>query len=379
MREHAARSAFPGPSSHLGMVLDLVGIKLDKQARVDTYERAIRDARDPLVVTDQTWTARIQWLSDQVAQGDAKGRTYIPAVGGALLAKSVDPDVDLLTQRLEGGPRGYYLRGVVEQMQKQARNIVHLGTPSANPMNNAPFLRGPARVDRLPVASYLEHIYETYLDWMREANSYSRTSAYDALVAFVAVRMAAQRTEDTALATGTRMQAAASTSDLLGAVQLWATEDPEEGARGQALVAAALSLTWGTGVEVVPKHHPAPFDVRLPPTLACEVKQRAVQDSDVLELARRAASAGYDVALYAALSLNQRPLAVDRLRRDALDQHGVLLDIVYDSHDLVAKVGVYGGVRVARVAAQLGQRIADFSPRAGVSTPGLQRLVDLLS
>ena len=201
----------------------------------------------------------------------------------------MDAQADLLTQREEGGPKGYYLRGVAEQMQVQGRGIVHLGTSSANPMNNAPFLRGNARVDRLTVAGYLKHVYDTYLDWLREADKYTAAQAYEALVAFVFVRMDVQQQEALANATGTRMSAAASLSDLLEALQLWMTEDPEEGARGQALVAATLSLVWDD-IEVVPKHHPAPFDVRRPERLACEVKQKAVLEADVLELARRAAS-----------------------------------------------------------------------------------------
>ena len=173
-----------------------MGIKLDRQARTDTYERAIRDARDPSTSIDATWAGRVRWLSEQAAAGDAKGRTYIPALGGALLAKAVDARVDLLTQSTDGGPRGFYLRGVAEQMQKQGRGIVHLGTPSANPMNNAPFLRGNPRVDRLTVAGYLRHVYDTYLDWLREADSYTAEQSYSALVAFVHVRMKVQQDDD---------------------------------------------------------------------------------------------------------------------------------------------------------------------------------------
>ena len=355
-----------------------MGIQLDRQACVDAYERAIRDARNPRTKIDQTWAGRVRWLSEQVAGGDAKGKTYIPAVGGALLAKAVDPRIDTLTQRTEGGPRGYYLRGVAERMQEQGRGIVHLGTGSPYPMNNAPFLRGPARVDRLTIAGYLKHVYDTYLDWMREADGYDADRAYAALVAFVKVRMQVQRDEEAATAAGARMTAARSVSDLLSALQLWLTEDPEEGARGQALVAAVISLVWGKEVEVVPKHHPAPFDVRRSGVLACEVKQRTIAEADVLELARRAAAADFDLALYAALDIHQPPLAVDRLRRDAVDQHGVLLDVVSDTHELVAHAAVHGGLTAGDVTAGLPRALADYCPWADVSAGGLKRLEDLL-
>lgn len=355
-----------------------MGIKLDKAAVAATYERAIADARHPRTSIDETWAGRIRWLSEQIA-GDAKGRTYIAAIGGALLAKATDDRVDTLTQREQAGPRGYYLRGVAEAMQKQGRGRVHLGTASANPMNNSPFYRGDDRIERIQVAGYLKHVFDTYRDWLREADGYAQPRAYAALVAFVKVRMAAQQAEDAALAAGQQMTAAASAADLLEVVQLWMTEDPEEGGRGQAVATAALRLVWPGEVEVVPKNHPAPFDVRRTMTLACEVKQKVVGEDDVLELARRAGAAEYTLGLYAAFAIGQPPLAGDRLRRHALEQHGVLLDVVYDAHELLAHVAVYGGVDATVISAQLGQEIADACHQAGVSTTGLQRLANLLA
>ena len=64
-------------------------------------------------------------------------------------------------------------------------------------------------------------------------------------------------------------------------------------------------------VKVVPKHHPAPFDVMRTPgpgvvTMACESKQQTVTEHDVMELARRATENGVCIALYAALGVSSR-------------------------------------------------------------------------
>jgi hypothetical protein len=355
-------------------------VSLARSDLEDVLERAVRDARAPKASLDRRWTARIGWLSREVAGGDAKGKTYIAATGAALLAKATNDTVDTLTQSGKGGPRGYGLRGVAELMQTRVRGTVHLGTLSKWPMNNAPFLRGPARIDRFTIAGYLQHVYDEYLSWMQELDGYSSEQAYQALVAFLAVRIKAQREENAALAAGTRMTAARSIVDLLDGVQLWLTEDPEEGARGQALLAAVLDLVWDD-VELVPKHHPAPFDVRRggsPSPLVCESKQQRVTAAEALDLARRAAEHDSDLALYAALAQDQPPLAAERLRAQALDHHGVLFDVVHDTRELVTRIAVHGGVPAAEVAAGLPQSLADRCPAAGVSNGGLRRLQGLL-
>jgi hypothetical protein len=235
-------------------------VSLARSELEDVLERAIRDARAPSTRLDRRWTDRVAWLSREVAGGDAKGKTYIAATGAALLAKATNDAVDTLTQSRKGEPRGYGLRGVAEP-DAESGGTVHLGTLSKRPMNNAPFLRGPARIDRFTIAGYLQHVCAEYLSWMQELDGYNSAQAYTAPVAFLAGRIKAQRDEDSALATGPRMTAERSIADMLDAVQLWLTEDPEEGARGQALLAGALDLVWDD-IELVPKHHPAPFDVR---------------------------------------------------------------------------------------------------------------------
>ncbi len=357
-----------------------MGISLPKPALEAVLDSAMRDARTPNVSVDARWTARAEWLSSEVAGGDAKGKTYVAATAAALLAKATNDRVDTLAQSTRGGPRGYSLRSVAELMQQQVRGQAHLGTLSRWPMNNAPFLRGPARIERFVVAGFTKHVYDEYVGWMGELDGYTSTPAYDALVAFLRVRVAVQVAERAAAAAAPRMAAARSTADLLDVVEQWITEDPEDGARGQAAVAAALDLIWDD-VEVVPKHHPAPFDVRragAPPPLVAECKQQTIGVTDVLELARRAGEHDVDVALYAALARDQTPLPADRLRLEALARHGVLLDVVHDAHELLARIGVYSAVSAAAVAERLPDRLARRCPDADVSAGGLRRLQQLL-
>lgn len=358
-----------------------MGIKLDSRAQEAVIERALRDARDPSRAIDEAWAGRVRWLTVEVDSGDSKGSTYIAALGAAMLAKAVDPRVDTLTHRPEAGPRGYSMRPVAERLQKLVRGKVDLGTDSAYPVNNAPFYKGHPQIDRFVVAARLQHTFTEYLDWLRRLDALDAVEAYEAFVAFMRVRMQVQQAEDKARAEGTRMLAASSAAELLEVVQQWLTEDPERGARAQAVAAAVLDLVW-TDVEVVPKHNPAPFDVKrteTPPPLVCECKQLPVTEAEVLGLAKRASEHDAELALYVAFAVDQAPLPVARIRIEALRTYGTLLDVAHDVYELVVSVCVHGGIHAAEVAQDLPQALADRCAGAGVTKQGLKRLKDLLA
>lgn len=328
----------------------------------------------------ELWVDRVECLGEQVEQGH--GKTYVAALGAALLAKATDPRVDSLTQAADAGPTGYSLRQVAELLQSRVRGRVHLGTLSKNPVNNSPFLRGPSRIDRFDkIASSARPVYEAFVRWLGELNAYDQSKAHDALVAFVRVRGDAQRAEDAASASRPHLGAAASLEDLLEALHLFVTEDPEGGSRGQAIVAAVLACAFDD-VEVVPSNHPAPFDVKRagdPPPLVCEVKQLPIESEDVSELARRAVARSAQRAIYAALHPAQPPLPVDRLCADALVEHGVLLDVCYDVRQLAARIGVYSDADVETIRNDLPEHAAALCGPAGVTSRGQDRLNALLS
>ncbi len=376
-------SALPGsgwPGDAVAAVLSpsLVAIRLDKGDLERELDRALRDAlgKGP---TPPLWIQRVEWLG-QFAE-DAAGKTYVAALGAALLAKATDQRVDSLTQSAKAGPTGYSLRSVAEFLQEKVRGRVHLGTLSKWPLNNSPFLRGPHRIDHFTaVSGHTRQAYDEFVRWLDELNGYDAAKAHAALVAFLRVRAELQRRESAAAKATARIGPARSLEELVAALQVFVAEDPEGGGRGQAIVAAVLDCAY-PDVEVIPKNHPAPFDVRRkgkPPPLACEVKQQTVSVGDVLELARRAAAAEAPHAIYASLHPEQPALPVDRLRADALQAHGVLIDVCSDVRELVVRVGVYGSVDAAQLGASLPARAIARCRETGVSTAGQRRLVALL-
>src|SRR4051794_37084472 len=87
-----------------------------------------------------------EWLDRVDRIGRAPSKTYVAAFGGALLAKATDRRVDSLSHKAGAGPTSYSIRGPAEFMASQAQSYgYHLGVTGRNPLNNAPFNRGPDR------------------------------------------------------------------------------------------------------------------------------------------------------------------------------------------------------------------------------------------
>jgi SacI restriction endonuclease len=354
-----------------------VGIRIPTPDLERELDAALRDAAS--TGGSELWVERVVWLTEQVEEGD--GKTYVAALGAALLAKATDPRVDSLTQALNASPTGYSLRSIAEFLQARVRGRVHLGTLSKNPVNNSPFLRGPGRIDRFDkIASSTRPVYDMFVRWLDDLNSYNKTEAHDALVSFLHERTRVQRSEDAASAARLEFGTASSLEDLTEALHLFAIEDPEGGSRGQAVVAAVLASAF-PDIEVVPNNHPAPFDVKragYPPPLVCEVKQQPIRPEEVMELTRRAFEHHVDRAIYAALDPSQPELPVNRLVADALVRHGVFLDVCYDVRQLLARVAVYSDVDASRLLADLPDQAAVRCEPSGVGQGGRRRLDALL-
>jgi hypothetical protein len=119
-----------------------MGIKLEDQALLLTLDDALALARSPEELPE-VWITRVS------RRGGLVNKTYIAALGGALLAKATDPRVDSLAQDEAAGPRGYSLRKAAEFLAQQNNGRYHLGAKGRWPLNNRPFLGGTARVRSL--------------------------------------------------------------------------------------------------------------------------------------------------------------------------------------------------------------------------------------
>lgn len=314
-----------------------MGIKLDDQALLLALERALGVARSPDELPE-IWLARVDHI------GSLGIKTYIAALGGALLAKAADPDVDSLTQDVAAGSGGYSLRRATEFLALHNEGRFHLGAQGRWPLNNRPFLGGPARIDEFTkISTRAKPAFEAFRDSLRDLNKLDRDGATLALAAFLRVRMAAQQSEREAARLSRHVESGLVLSDLVEVANRFVRADPERGKRGQALTAAVLDCVFDE-VELLAINHPHAGDVRVSSrgrlTVAVEVKQDAITEATAEELARQATELGADLALLVAIADDQAPLDRGRIQRDAIRGDGTLLVVCESVLELITSIAV---------------------------------------
>ncbi|MGE5335847.1 MAG: restriction endonuclease, SacI family [Nitrososphaerota archaeon] len=327
-----------------------MGIKLKDQALLLTLDDALALARSPEELPE-VWITRVERL------GGLGIKTYIAALGGALLAKATDPRVDSLAQDGAAGPRGYSLRKVTEFLAQQNNGRYHLGAKGQWPLNNRPFLGGPARIDEFTkISAKARPAYEACLDALRDLNRLERDEARAALAAFLRVRMAVQETERKAVRAVRGMESDVLLEDLVGVTDRFVRADPEGGRRAQALCAAILDCAFGD-VELQAINSPHPGDVQVMSdgqiVLAVEAKQLPVSEAVASELSREAAELGADLALLVVIAEKHAPLDRDRVQREALRDDGTLLVICESVLELISAVAVFSGTPAVRIEENL--------------------------
>lgn len=352
-----------------------MGIALSDEQLVLVLDDAVARARSNVAVPP-TWTERVDRL------GQLGIKTYIAALGAAMLAKATDPRVDVLTQDVGAGPHGYSLRKVAELMAKQNHGRYHMGATGRNPMNNRPFLGGPARVDEFTkISAAARPAYEAYRDCLIDLNKLSTGQASDALVAWLRVRMQVQATtteeHGRSVALVTKLDADA----LIEAAERFVRENPENGRRGQAFVAAALDCAFDD-VVLQPINNPHPGDVQVrrggKVVWIAEVKQVAVDEQTAFDLALAAQAIGASVALLAVFAPLHQPLERERVRRQALRKYWVMLEIAESVRELLGHIAVFSTASLERIVEQLPGRYAARMREHGVSELGQRRWRELM-
>jgi hypothetical protein len=332
-----------------------MGIPLHPEALLLTLDRGIERARSQEKLP-AVWLQRVERLGE-LAAPRASGKTYIAALGGALLAKATDLAVDSLTQDEAAGPRGYSLRTATEFLTKNNHGRFHLGVERANPLNNRPFIGGPARIDEFTkIHARARPAFELFKDCIVEINRMSSDEALHAFAAYLRIRMAVADQERIAKKEALALTGSGVASDVLQAAEVFITADPEGGKRGQALVAAVLDCFFNE-VRLRGINDPGAGDVRVMEggdiILPVEVKQKSVDEETGIELARDAATMGADKALLVILAPRHRPLDREHVRRRALDEYGVMVEVCESVRELVGAVAVFGGVRASAIAERL--------------------------
>jgi hypothetical protein len=351
-----------------------VGITIPAGRLAEVLEHAVMLAESDAELP-QLWINRVERI------GDCPSKTYVAALGTALLAKASDPRIDALTIKSKAGPRGYSMRGVAKVLVEKAPTYgYHLGRRGPEPLNNQPWF-GADRVDRFEnVRQDTLPFHRDLVRWLIDLNSATEKDALDALAAFLRLRTAFAEAERAASA-GIGAGPASDLSSLVESLRIFLNDDSEGGRRGQSLVAAALDLVYDE-VHLAPINAPAETDVSVTDEgqllLGVEVKQKPVEEATAFHLAEEVAGRGADKAILVALAPDQRLLDRERVRRQSLDEFGVLVAIWEGVQELVTQAVLASHLSARDFAAELPAVYLRRMQSHGVSLNGQRYWSDLV-
>jgi hypothetical protein len=343
-------------------------IQLDADISRERFLRALALARSDVSLP-------AEWVERSQKVGQSPSKTFIAMLGTALLAKATDSKVDPFALKTRKHRNAYSARSLCKDVLVPCavEAGVHLGTTGREPLNNQPFFRhervGPDMTVRPYVRPHLDYLCES----LAAMKPLDEERAVAALAAFLRVRLK----EGPQRAAPLVIERAVGVPGLAESISRFISSDPENGKRGQALVAACLDLIF-EDVQTTRVYDPSrrwPGDVVALVEdeifLAVEVKQRPASFTEILQFAHRCAEMNVHRAIAATLDPEQTPLEVDELRQEAWRRHAVHLSIVEDASELVYTALTWTSRPLSEALAELPQLMASRLGDVEVSAEGL--------
>jgi hypothetical protein len=336
-----------------------VSITLHTDDLAQTLERAYVLAIDGQKLPD-AWIER----AEQLAKSPSVA--FIAAVGSVLLAKATDPAVDVyVIQTQEGSAGAFNLRAAATVLAMKKRAFGYdIGSSSDRDPINASTLVSSTRWDVALDRIREDHkaFFRLILTWLVDVNRMSQDEATEALAAYIRVRRSAG-SRASVQQIPTELTNSPALADLVDVLDGFVAADPEGGACGMALVAAAYRAA---GFEVVlpSRNDPRRIDIAIKRSdatvIGAEVKQIDTREGTADTLAEDAASANLDRALLAVLRPGvlvdfDRATVIRRAEKD----HTVVLRIVHGTRELLHEALSAGDVDLSGFCASLPRLFGD--------------------
>lgn len=214
---------------------------IDKRvARGVLYEEAAKAAAGHI---DPSWAKPIEQLSE-AAKG--AGLTHIAFLGTAILAKCVDPKVDVFAVKSSAGPGAYSARGLCHSvLVPNAPELdINLGVTGREPLNNQPYFRIEGRLTRdAPVRSTARGVLNLVCDILDRLHHASEEEARQAMRAFIDVR----RRHGTRYSRALDERLNVTVAELVRHIEALVSHSSEGGRTAQAVVAGLMDVFAGQG------------------------------------------------------------------------------------------------------------------------------------
>jgi hypothetical protein len=278
---------------------------------------------------------------------------FIAAVGSVLLAKATDDRIDaFVIQFKEGSAGAFNLRAAATALAANRRALGYdIGSSSdRDPINHGTLVSSPrwdVALDR--IREDHQPFFQLILRWLHDINRMDGEAATAALAAYIRVRRkvpsgaAVERIPDA-------LDESPALTDLIETLGAFVGADPEGGARGMALVAAAFRAA-GFDAVLPSRNDPRRIDIAIRrdgrTVIGAEVKQVATTETTADTLILDAVDIHVHRALLAVLPPGSlvdfdRAAVIRRAER----KHGVVLRVAVGAREVVheALSGSYGSV-----------------------------------
>lgn len=279
------------------------------------------------------------WLDLALQAFQMSAKTYVPALGTALLARATDDRIDPLSIKASYGSNTYSLRGLChEVLVPAARQLgFSIRNTGREPINNQPFFRYDhmTEIDRVRDRAS----FEQFMSGIKKVEELDESQALAAFAAYLRVAIATTRQ----LKNYSVDPSGLTLQRVIRIVEEFLGEGTDRPNRTQALVAAAFDVTHAD-VRSRRLNDPSrdyPGDVQAfdgeDPILAVEVRAKFVLGTEVEGFTSACRQANIERAFMVIIWPGHHPLSA-RGHREAALEFGVLLTIIERVDDLLTDV-----------------------------------------
>jgi hypothetical protein len=310
-------------------------LRIDKRlARAILFEEGAKAAAG---YVDPSWVKPIEALSEAAV---GKAATHIAFVGTAILAKAVEPRVDVFALKSRSGPAGYSARSLAKDvLAANAPELdINLGVTGREPLNNQPYFHN----DRLTRDAKVRdpQLLSMVCDIIDRLEGASEEQTRQALRAFIDVRRRYGARYSRAVSDRVDL----SVHDLIDKIETLVGGASEGGKRAQAVVAGLMDVfAGGDRVDARRVNDPSrsiPADVNVRDASgdgwerAFEVRDKPVAREDLFHFVRKCLDFKVPEAVMAAIAPNPDLSLLDEAQRWAAER-GVTLTLFSDWPTLV--------------------------------------------
>lgn len=329
-------------------------------ARGILFEEAAKAAAG---YVDQSWAKPIETISKAAA---GSSLTHIAFLGTAILAKCVDPKIDVFSVKKRRGANTYSARGLCHGVivPNAPELDIHLGVTGREPLNNQPYVSIDRLTREATVRSTAFGVLSMLCDILDRLQHSSEEQARQAMRAFIEVRRRYGIRYSRCV--GERVQI--SVPAIIESIKALVSASSEGGRRAQAIVAALMDIFAGRDrvdarrINDPSRTVPADVNVRCAEGVGWErvfeVRDKAVSREDLYLLVSKCIGAKVGEAVMVAIAPSPSMSLLDEAGAWAAER-GVTLTVFSDWATLVHQVLHWGPLPTLEGVSELPGRIEE--------------------